>query len=128
MAVRQKDWRLTPDKWTRGERNAAWIEQFCRGPEGRDRGKPVRLRDWQVVELRKIYDTPTRTASLPHGRKNGKTALIAFIGLLHLCGPEAGLARRWVRRLAVVGCLGAGRRWCFGTPASVLACVPRCRS
>src|SRR5690554_7509750 len=90
MAVR-KDWRLTPDKWTRGERNAAWIEQFCQMPEGKDRGKPVRLRDWQVAELRKIYDTPTRTGILSFGRKNGKTALIAFIVLLHLCGPEAEL-------------------------------------
>ncbi len=90
MAVR-KDWRLNPDRWTRGERNAAWIEKFCRVPEGKDRGKSVRLRDWQVAELRKIYDTPTRTAILSFGRKNGKTALIAFIVLLHLCGPEAEL-------------------------------------
>ena len=91
MAVR-KDWRVKgPDGWTRGERNAAWIQQFCMVPEGKDRGKPVRLRDWQVAELRKIYDTPTRTAILSFGRKNGKTALIAFIVLLHLCGPEAEL-------------------------------------
>lgn len=91
MAVRKlKDWRdKTPSQWTRGERNAAWIECYATVPEGKDRGKMVRLRDWQVAELRKIYDTPTRTAILSFGRKNGKTALIAFIVLLHLCGPEA---------------------------------------
>jgi len=91
MAVR-KDWRLKgPDKWTRGERNAAWVEQFCRVPEGKDRGKRVVLRDWQVAEFLRLYDTPTRTFILSFGRKNGKTALIAFLVLLHLCGPEAEL-------------------------------------
>lgn len=91
MAVRNvKDWRdKGPKGWTRGERNAAWVEAYCVVPEGRDRGKPVKLRDWQVDEFRKIYDSPTRTAILSFGRKNGKTALIAFIVLLHLCGPEA---------------------------------------
>lgn len=76
---------------TRAERNIAWIEAYCRVPEGRDVGKPVRLREWQKVELRRIYDNPagTRRAILSFGRKNGKTALSAFILLLHLCGPEA---------------------------------------
>ena len=78
-------------KLTRAERNIAWIEGFCRIPEGRDVGKPVRLRDWQKHELTRIYDNPhgTRRAILSFGRKNGKTALSAFIALLHLCGPEA---------------------------------------
>lgn len=78
-------------KLTRGQRNVRWIEQFCRIPEGRDVGKPVRLRDWQQAELLKIYDNPagTRRAILTFGRKNGKTALASFILLLHLCGPEA---------------------------------------
>lgn len=76
---------------TRAERNIRWIEEYCRIPEGRDVGKPVRLRDWQKVELRRIYDNPagTRRAILSFGRKNGKTSLSAFILLLHLCGPEA---------------------------------------
>src|SRR5690625_4951738 len=76
---------------SRGLRNAAWIQQFCMVPEGKDRGKWVRLRDCKVAELRKIYDTPPRTAILSFGRKNGRTPLIAFISLLHLCGPEAEL-------------------------------------
>ena len=54
-------------------------------------GKPVRLRPWQKKELRRIYDNKagTRRAILSFGRKNGKTAMAAFIALLHLCGPEA---------------------------------------
>ena len=76
---------------TRAERNIEWISQYCRIPEGRDVGKPARLRDWQKKELLRIYDNPagTRRAILSFGRKNGKTALSAFILLLHLCGPEA---------------------------------------
>lgn len=76
---------------TRGERNCVWIEKYCRIPEGRDVGKPVRLREWQRKEICRIYDNPagTRRAILSFGRKNGKTALAAFITLLHLCGPEA---------------------------------------
>lgn len=76
---------------SRGDRNIAWIEDHCRVPEGRDVGKPVRLRPWQKSEIRKIYDNPhgTRRAIISFGRKNGKTALAAFLLLLHLCGPEA---------------------------------------
>jgi phage terminase large subunit-like protein len=60
-------------------------------PEGSFVGQPVRLREWQCNELRKIYDNPagTRRAILSFGRKNGKTALAAFLLLLHLCGPES---------------------------------------
>ena len=60
-------------------------------PEGKDVGRVVILRDWQKSDLRKIYDNPhgTRRAILSFGRKNGKTALAAFLLLLHLCGPEA---------------------------------------
>ena len=54
-------------------------------------GKHVVLREWQREALRAIYDNPhgTRRAILSFGRKNGKTALSAFLVLLHLCGPEA---------------------------------------
>lgn len=78
-------------KLTRAGRNIAWIEEHCRIPEGKDVGKPVRLRPWQKNELRKIYDNPagTRRAIISFGRKNAKTTLVAFLLLLHTCGPEA---------------------------------------
>lgn len=68
-----------------------FIEGQCRIPEGKDVGKPVRLRDWQRDELRKIYDNPagTRLAIVTFGRKNGKTALCSFLLLAHLVGPAA---------------------------------------
>jgi len=76
---------------TRGDRNIAWIERYCRIPEGRDVGKPVKLREWQRAEIRKIYDNPagTRRAIISFGRKNAKTTLAGFLLLLHLCGHEA---------------------------------------
>jgi phage terminase large subunit-like protein len=76
---------------SRAELNIAWIETVCCIPEGRDVGRPVRLREWQRQEIIKIYDNPhgTRRAILSFGRKNGKTALAAFLLLLHLCGREA---------------------------------------
>lgn len=78
-------------KKTRAARNIAWIERYCRVPEGQHVARPIKLRAWQKNELRKIYDNPhgTRRAILSFGRKNGKTALAAFLLLLHLCGPEA---------------------------------------
>lgn len=79
------------EQLSRGDRNAGWIESFCRVPEGKLVGQPVMLRDWQRAELRRIYDNPdgTRRAILSFGRKNGKTSLAAFLLLLHLVGPEA---------------------------------------
>jgi len=76
---------------TRAGRNIAWIQEHCRIPEGKDVGKPVRLRKWQQDEIRKIYDNPhgTRRAIVSFGRKNAKTTLAAFLLLLHTCGPEA---------------------------------------
>lgn len=74
---------------TRGERNAQWIEDYCRIPEGRLVGQRVKLTKHQRKWLKRIYDTPTRTFILSMARKNAKTALSAFILLLHVCGPEA---------------------------------------
>lgn len=76
---------------TRGQRNVAWIQEHCRIPEGKDVGKAVRLRPWQVDAICRIYDNPngTRRAILSVGRKNAKTTLAAFLLLLHTCGPEA---------------------------------------
>jgi phage terminase large subunit-like protein len=54
-------------------------------------GQGVKLREWQRDCIRKIYDSDVgcRQAILSFGRKNGKTALSAFLLLLHLCGPAA---------------------------------------
>lgn len=80
-----------PKTKTRADRNIAWIEKHCAIPEGKDVGKPVRLREWQKADLRKIYDNPagTRLAILSFGKKNAKTSLACFLLLLHLCGPES---------------------------------------
>lgn len=73
----------------RSERNAQWIEAYCRIPEGKLVGQPVKLTPHQRKWLTDIYDSPTRTFILSMARKNAKTALSAMILVLHLCGPEA---------------------------------------
>lgn len=76
-------------KLTRGERNIEWIESFCRIPEGKYVGQPVKLLGFQRDIIKGIYDSPTRRAVISFGRKNAKTTLSAFLLLLHLCGTEA---------------------------------------
>ena len=76
---------------TRGQRVIAFIEEFCRIPEGEHVGKPMRLAAFQRQFILDIYDNPigTRRAYLSIARKNGKSALIAALLLAHICGPEA---------------------------------------
>lgn len=52
-------------------------------------GQRVNLTTKQKKWIKRIYDSPTRMFILSMARKNAKTALAAFLLLLHLCGPEA---------------------------------------
>ncbi|WP_299821344.1 terminase TerL endonuclease subunit [uncultured Jannaschia sp.] len=58
-------------------------------------GTKLKVRPWQRDFLEAIYATddagfrPVRTAVLSMARKNGKTQLVAGLGLCHLLGPEA---------------------------------------
>jgi phage terminase large subunit-like protein len=76
---------------TRAERNMAFIEEFCKVPDGDKVGQKVQLIDFQEALFYAIYDNkvPTREVILSIGRKNAKTATIAFLLLLHTVGPEA---------------------------------------
>lgn len=74
---------------SRSAANIAWIEKYCRIPEGKHAGEAVKLRPFQKRIIRKIYDTPTRRIIISFGRKNAKTTLSAFLLLLNLAGPEA---------------------------------------
>lgn len=78
---------------TRGERVIAFIERYCKVPEGKLVGKLMVLDPFQRKFILEVYDNPhkTRRAYLSIARKNGKTALIAAIVLAHVCGPEAVL-------------------------------------
>ena len=78
-------------KLTRGEKVCAFIEKYCRAPEGDKVGKPIKLEPFQRKFILAIYDNPvgTHSAYLSIARKNGKTALIAALLLAHLAGPEA---------------------------------------
>lgn len=76
---------------TRGEKVGAFIEKYCRNPEGEHVGQPMRLEPFQWRFLRDVYDNPfgTHTAILSMAKKNGKTAFIGGILLAHVAGPEA---------------------------------------
>jgi phage terminase large subunit-like protein len=78
---------------TRGQKVIAFIEEFCRVPEGQHVGKRIVLEEFQKKFILDIYDNPfgviTHTAILSMARKNGKTALIGCIAVTHICGPEA---------------------------------------
>lgn len=78
-------------KPTRGEKVIAFIERYCRVPEGVLLGKPVRLLDFQKRFILDVYDNPARTsrAYLSMARKNAKTATISMMVLAHIVGPEA---------------------------------------
>lgn len=80
-----------PTPSQRVARNIRWIEKHCRIPEGKDIGRPVKLRPWQKEWINAIYSNPhgTRLAILSVGRKNAKTTFAAFLLLLHLAGPES---------------------------------------
>lgn len=82
---------------TRGDLVIEFL-QTLKLPDGPDAGKPIVLRDWQIRDIKRIYDPLTtsgvhravRSAVWTMGRKNGKSSLAGGLLLTHLVGPEAG--------------------------------------
>ena len=76
---------------SRAEKVIRFIETYCPVPEGAKVGQLIKLVPFQKKFIREIYDNPhgTTKAYLSIARKNGKTALIACLVLVHLIGPEA---------------------------------------
>ncbi|GLQ20382.1 terminase large subunit [Algimonas porphyrae] len=75
----------------RAKRVIEFVERFCVTPEGKHVGKPIRLAPFQKKFIGEIYGSKRRArrAILSIARKNGKSALIACLILVHLVGPEA---------------------------------------
>lgn len=93
-----RNWRsLKTESLTRGERVCKFIETACVIPEGSLVGQPVKLDVFQVAFVLAVYDNPaiTKAAILSMSRKNAKTALIAFLLLAHIVGPEATTNSRY---------------------------------
>nr|BDD44151.1 phage terminase [bacterium] len=76
---------------TRADKVIAFIERYCRVPEGALVGQPIKLAPFQLQFIREVYDNPhgTSQGQLSISRKNAKTATIACLVLVHLVGPEA---------------------------------------
>lgn len=90
--IEPRDWRSLPDsELTRAERNMMFCERYLRVPEGTKIGQPIRFDEFQERFFYSVYDNPhgTKRAFLSMARKNGKTALVACIVLVHLIGPES---------------------------------------
>lgn len=67
--------------------------ECLRIPEGSKVGEPFSLEPFQKKFIRDVYDNPngTRRGYLSISRKNGKSALLAALLLVHIVGPEARL-------------------------------------
>ena len=74
---------------TKGEQVAAFIERYCRVPEGARVGERVKLLDHQRDIILWIYDAdpPVRRVIVTMGRKGGKTSLISMLLLASVAGP-----------------------------------------
>ena len=62
---------------TRGEKIVAFIEAYCKIPEGAQVGQPMKLMKFQKQFILDVYDNPhgTSRAYLSVAKKNGKSAL-----------------------------------------------------
>ena len=74
---------------TRGEEVIAFIETYCRVPEGAHVGGRVELLPFQRDIIRGIYDSdpPARRVIVSMGRKNAKSCLTAMLLLAAVAGP-----------------------------------------
>lgn len=78
---------------TRADKVIGYLETL-KCPDGSKVGQPLKLTTWQKRWIRKVYRRKNnrrvvRQAVLSIARKNGKTAIVAGLVLVHLCGPEA---------------------------------------
>ena len=74
---------------TRGEQVIAFIERYCRVPEGTRVGERVELLPFQKEIILGIYDgvPPPRRVIVSMGRKNAKSCLTAMLLLAAIAGP-----------------------------------------
>ena len=74
---------------TKGEQVCAFIERYCRIPEGTHVGDRVKLLPYQRDIIFAIYDSEPlpRRVIVSMGRKGGKTGLIAMLLLASIAGP-----------------------------------------
>jgi len=90
------------DPWVfdveRASRPIQFIEKFCRQSKGRWIGQPLKLELWQKAMLQAVFGFVHKETGLRRcrefvlliGRKNGKSTLLAGIGLYMLVGDGEG--------------------------------------
>jgi phage terminase large subunit-like protein len=83
------------DEYARAENVKLFIEKLCKVPEGKLIGQAFKLLPFELEFIKNVYRTDkkgrrkTRRAILSMARKNGKSAFISCLALIHLVGPEA---------------------------------------
>lgn len=74
----------------RAERNIAFVERYCKVPDGKFVGEPLKFADFQKEFFHGIFgNRKIRRAIWSMARKNAKTVTIACLLLVFLVGPEA---------------------------------------
>ena len=74
---------------TRVGKIVAFIEAYCKIPEGAQFGQPMKVKKFQKQFVQDVCDNPhgTSRAYLGVSRKNAKSALITAVALAHIFGP-----------------------------------------
>jgi phage terminase large subunit-like protein len=74
---------------TKGEQVIAFVERYCRVPDGTHVGKKVELLDFQKAIILGIYDSvpSPRRVIISMGRKSAKSCLTAMLLLAAVAGP-----------------------------------------
>lgn len=73
----------------RGKKVCAFIEAYCKIPEGAQVVQPIRLMKFQKQFILNVYDNPYGTGRtyLSVARKKNKSAPVAAVVLAYLFGP-----------------------------------------
>lgn len=67
-----------------------WIERYCQAPKGHGAGQRLRLAPWQKAWLREILPARVRSAALSCPRGQGKSTLLAALGLWGTFNADEG--------------------------------------
>ena len=99
---------------TRGEQVIAFIEKYCRVPEGTRVGERVELLPFQKAIILGVYDSvpPPRRVIVSMGRKNAKSCLTAMLLLAAIAGPAFPAQRAGLFGRAIAGSGGDHLRLC----------------
>jgi phage terminase large subunit-like protein len=120
----------TPGPWERWRgsyhsRLIRFITTYCRSPEGAGFGKPLKLAPFQREQIEAMYAPDVDAAVVSFPRGNGKSTLMAALGVAGLFLPhESGAPKVPI----IATTVGQAIRSVYGTAASMVAHEPELAS